>query len=536
MQQYDLIIRRGVVFDGSGTEGIRADIGIRDDRIEAVGDLAEATAGREIAASDRHVAPGFVDIHTHSDISATFHPEQESMLGQGVTTQVVGNCSLCLGFATDDDLFAFEKRWLGAHGASITWDSLDEHLRTVEERGIGTNYAMLAGQGTLRKRVIGMEDRPPTSDELAEMKRILHEAFQAGVWGISTGLEYTPSGYAGISELVELSKVAVEYGGFYASHLRNEGDRLEEAVAEALEIGDRAQVPVQLSHHKAEGRRNWGKVSRTLENVKEARQRGLDVQLDQYPYTAFQTSLAVQLLPAWANAGVNDAILARLTDPDTRELIRRDILANHGDWDDLRPDSPCDSVEIGVSRTDRSLQGRTLGSIARERGRGPIDTALDIILEQQNFVSAVNFAISEEDIQTIMRHPLTMIGSDSVGTAPRGRMAEDKVHPRSYGTFPRILGRYVRESGILSEAQAVRKMTSMPADRLGLPDRGRIAVGQFADIVVYDPATISDRATFTDPHQFAEGIDYVLVNGRVAWERGARVDVLAGRVLRKTSK
>ena len=533
MEEFDIVIQGGTVIDGTGSEPFAAEIGIRDDRIAGVGDLAESKAGRVIDASNRSVVPGFVDIHTHSDISANFHPEQESMLAQGVTTQVVGNCSLCLGFALDDDRFAFEKRWLSVHGARITWQNLDEHLRAVEDRGIGTNYAMLAGQGTLRKRVVGLDDRSPTVDEMKEMERYLSRAFESGVWGMSTGLEYTPSGYASTDELVALSKIAARYGGFYATHLRDEGDRLEDAVEEALEIGERAGIPVQLSHHKAEGRRNWGKVNRTLKMVGDARNRGLDVQLDQYPYTAFQTSLAVQVLPAWANVGDNDTVLARLRDADTRRLIAEDILANHGDWDDLGPDSPWDTVEIGVCRTDRSLQGCTIGSLARNSGKGPIETVLDIILEQQNFVSAVNFAISEDDIATVMRHPLTMIGSDAVGTAPRGKMAEDKVHPRSYGTFPRVLGRYVRDSGILTESEAIKKMTSMPADRIGLPDRGRLLPGQFADIVIYDPATISDQATFADPHRFPTGIDCVLVNGRIAWESGARADTLAGRVLRK---
>ena len=533
MEEFDIVIRGGVVIDGSGEAPFAADVGIRDDLIESVGDLRESKAGRVIDATNRRVVPGFVDIHTHSDISAVFHPEQESMLAQGVTTQVVGNCSLSMGFALDDDRFAFEKRWLNVHGARITWNSMGEHLRSVEQRGIGTNYAMLAGQGTLRKRVVGLDDRPPTADEMEEMKGLLHEAFESGVWGMSTGLEYTPSSYASIAELVELSKVVSAYGGFYASHLRNEGDRLEEAVAEALEIGERAGVSVQLSHHKAEGRRNWGKVHSTLNMVEEARGRGRDVQLDQYPYTAFQTSLAVQVLPAWANVGDNETILDRLKDAGTRKLVADDILANHGDWDDLGPDSPWDTVEIGVCRTDRSLQGRTIGSIAREAGKNPIEAVLDIILEQLNFVSAVNFAISEEDIATVMRHPLTMIGSDAVGTAPRGKMAEDKVHPRSYGTFPRVLGKYVRDSGVLTESEAIRKMTSMPAGRIGLPNRGRISPGQYADIVIYDPATVSDQATFADPHRFPTGIDCVLVNGRIAREAGSRVDNLAGRVLRK---
>jgi N-acyl-D-amino-acid deacylase len=532
---YDIVIRGGTVLDGTGADGFLADVGIVNDRISAVGDLSRAEAGRVIDATNRRVTPGFIDIHTHSDISATFHPGQESIISQGVTTQVVGNCSLCIGLATDEDIFAFEKRWLGAHGARITWNTFDGHLRRVEEIGVSTNYVMLAGQGTLRKRVVGMEARPATADEMDRMKAVLEEAFEAGAWGLSTGLEYTPSKYAGIPELAEISQVAGKYGGFYASHLRNEGDYLIEAVSEAIEIGERAGVPVQLSHHKAEGRQNWGKVRTTLKMVEEVRARGLDVQLDQYPYPAFQTSMSVQFLPDWANLGDNDTVLGRLRDPDQRAAILADIRTNHADWDDLGPDSPWERVEIGVCRTNRSLQGHTIAELARSRGKNPLEMILDIILEERNLISAINFAIDEDDIAYVMRHRLTMIGSDAVGTAPRGTMAEDRVHPRSYGTFPRVLGRYVREQQVLSEADAVRKMTSMPADRIGLRDRGRIAVGGYADVVVYDPATVTDNATFADSHQFSSGIELVLVNGRVVWEADAATSNLPGRVLRRTN-
>ncbi len=535
MDQFDIIIRGGSVLDGTGSPAVSADIGIRDDRIVEVGDLAQAQGGRVIDASGRRVAPGFVDIHTHSDMSVAFHPQMESMLSQGVTTQVVGNCSLCIGLATNEDLFSFEKRWIGVHGKRITWDSMAGHLQYVEENGVGTNYVMLAGQGTLRKRVIGLEDRPPTPDEMKQMKALLHNCFQAGVWGISTGLEYTPSKFADVAELAELSQIATEYGGFYASHLRNEADHLVEAVQEALDIGERAGIPIQLSHHKAEGCRNWGRVKQTLGMVEAARARGLDVQLDQYPYTAFQTSVSVQFLPPWANIGDNDTIVNRILDPDQRKAILEDIRANHADWDDLGADSPWNTVEIGNCRNNRQWQGQTIGDLAREQGENPIEMVLDIIVAERNFVSAVNFAICEEDIAFVMKHPLTMIGSDAVGTAPRGKMAEDRVHPRSYGTFPRVLGRYVRDLGVLAEAEAIKKMTSMPADRIGLPDRGRIAPGHFADVVIYDPTTIQDNATFGDSHQFSSGIDCVLVNGRVAWEGGAVAPVMSGRVLRKGS-
>jgi N-acyl-D-amino-acid deacylase len=533
LQKFDIVIRNGTVLDGSGAKPVAEDVGITDDLIVEVGDLTLSHAGRVIDAEGKRVAPGFIDIHTHSDISVSFHPQMESILSQGITTQVVGNCSLCLGLALDTDLFAWEKRYLNAHGVQITWRNVDEHLKFVGEYGVGTNYVMLAGQGTLRKRIIGLEDRPTSTDELIAMKELLGESMEAGCWGISTGLEYTPSKYADVAELAELSKVAARFGGFYASHLRNEGDLLEEAVSEAIEIGERAGIAVQLSHHKAEGRKNWGKVRSTLEMVERARKSGLDVLLDQYPYTAFQTAMSVQFLPAWANIGTNEEILARLGDSPSRKLMIDDIAVSHPEWLELGPESPWDTVEIGVCRSHRELQGRTIGDLAREAGRNPIELVMDIILDSKNFISGINYAISEEDIEFVMRHPLTMIGSDAVGTAPRGKLAEDKVHPRSYGTFPRVLGHYVRDRGVISEAEAVRKMTSMPADRIGVRDRGRIQTGQFADIVVYDPDKVGDRATFADPHQFSTGIELVLVNGRVAWYGDSVTDTLAGRVLRK---
>ncbi len=529
----DTIIRGGTVLDGSGDQPVRADVGIAGDRVVEVGDLSQRHAARVIDATNRRVAPGFVDIHTHSDISVLFHPEMESIVSQGVTTQVVGNCALSLGIATDDPVFAFEKRWLGVHGAKITWQTFDGHLRRVDDGGTATNYVMLAGQGTLRKRFVGMEHRPPTREEMEAMKASLAGAMEQGAWGLSSGLEYTPSGYADVDELAELGAVVARYGGFYATHLRNEGDRLLESVAEAIEVGERGGIPVQLSHHKAEGRQNWGKVRETIRMVEAARARGVDVQMDQYPYTAFQTSMAVQFLPAWANAGDNETVLARLADPEQRRLIMEDIRTNHSDWDDLGPGSVWRCVQIASSRRNRAIQGRTVAELAQEAGANPIEWVLDLILHERNFVSAINYAIDEEDIRFVMAHPYTMIGSDAVGTCPHGKMGEDKVHPRCYGTFTRVLGRYVREQGTISEAEAVRKMTALPAQRLGLVNRGILAPGKFADVVVYDPATVRDNASFDEPHRFSSGVDCVLVNGRVVWEAGAHTSALPGRALRR---
>jgi N-acyl-D-amino-acid deacylase len=530
---YDTIIEGGSVLDGTGAAPVRADVGIGDDRIRAVGDLGQAHANRRVSASGLRVAPGFVDIHTHSDISATFHQQMLSMISQGVTTQVVGNCSLSLGLALDTSVFAFERRWLGAHGAGIVWRDLDGHLRHVGDSGIATNYVMLAGHGTIRKRVMGMADRAATPDEIEAMQAELAKAMEQGAWGISTGLEYTPSGYANLDELVALSRVSARYGGLYATHLRNEGDALLEAVREALDVGAQAGIPIQLSHHKAEGRQNWGKVRETTSMVEASRAQGVDVQMDQYPYTAYMTNVAVQFLPMWVLAGDGDAVVERLADSAMRDRVAAEMRAAHPDWEDGGADGPWARVEIGITRGDRSLQGRTVADLARESGMQPIEYIVDLVRRERNFVAATNFAISEDDVAFVMRHDLTMIGSDAVGTGPEGRMAEDRVHPRCYGTFPRVLGRYVRDGAVLTEAEAVRKMTSLPARRLGLEARGIIAPGAFADLVVYDPETIRDEATYNDPHRYATGIESVFVNGREVWASGGWTGRLPGQVLRR---
>jgi N-acyl-D-amino-acid deacylase len=530
----DLLIVGGTVYDGTGAEGIAANVGIRDDRIVAVGDLTGAHAGRVVDARGKVVAPGFIDIHTHSDVSVWYDTGQASALAMGVTTQVVGNCGLSLGFATTDAVFEFEKRWLAPHGARIHWSSYAEHLQLISERGIGTNFLPLAGHGTLRKRVMGMEERAASAADLATMCRELDQAMEAGAWGLSSGLEYTPSSYADVTELTELCRVVGRYGGLYATHLRSEGDTLVEAVQEALNVAEGACVPLQLSHHKAEGRANWGKVATTLRMVTEARARGLDVQLDQYPYTAFMTRLEVQVLPPTARTGSNAEILARLADPASRAAILSELRRAHPDWEDLSADSPWENVRIGVCRARPEIQGRSVAALAREAGRNPVEWALDLLIETQLMVSAVNFAIGEENIAEVMRYPYTSIGSDAVATHPQGTAKDDRIHPRTYGTFARVLGRYARDLGVLTTAQAIHKMTGLPSARLGLVGRGLLQPGCYADLVVYDPQTIADLATFDMPHRYAAGVELVLVNGRVALEQGEPTAARAGTLLRRT--
>lgn len=528
----DLLLRNATLFDGTGAPPFRADIGIVGELVVAVGDLSQVKSNSEYNLDGLHVAPGFIDIHTHSDISITFDPGQASALGMGVTTQIVGNCGLSMALIQSTDAFDMERRWLAPHGARIRWNSFQEHLELIETNGTATNYLTLVGHGSVRKRVMGTVARLPESHELVAMQNEVDQGMKAGAWGLSSGLEYTPSAFANAEELIALCEVVAEYGGFYATHLRNEGDTLIEAVEEALLVSDRAGVPLQLSHHKAEGQKNWGKVSQTLKIVDRARERGADVQLDQYPYTAFMTALSVQVLPAWGNEGSVADIAERIVNPDSRAKMLAEIRALHPEWDTLDADSQWHRIQIGICRRRPELEGHTIASLIQNSAMKPIEAVLDLIATTKDYIAAVNFAIGEEDIAMVLRHPYTSIGSDAVGTHPETATGHEKIHPRTYGTFPRVLSRYVRELGIITEEEAIFKMTGLPAKRVGLDRRGRIAPGYYADITIYDPKTITDSATFETPHRYANGVEYVFVNGKLAFQNGAPITTRNGRVLR----
>ena len=406
----------------------------------------------------------------------------------------------------------------------IDWSRMSTYLKRVEDGGVACNVATLAGHGTIRKSILGFENRPPDTAELAQMSALLSQALEDGAVGFSTGLEYLPGGYAQIDEQAALAAVAQSAGGFYATHIRNEGDTLVESIAEALTVAERAGIPLQLSHHKSEGKPNWGKVLTTLQMMKDARARGMDVLTDQYPYTAFMTGLGVILLPKWANDGSQADTIARLQDPETRARIVAEIDAVGWDWDTL---------QVGVARGRRETQGLTFTELGRREGKRPVDSALDLFIDEEGWVATVDFAMSEEDVETVLSDPHTMIGSDGVSNDPNSLLAEDKTHPRTYGTFPRVLSRYVRDREVITLTEAIRRMTSLPAQRLKLSDRGMLAADKKADITVFDPAIVHDQATFDEPHQYASGISHVIVNGRVALENGVHTDVLSGRVLRR---
>ncbi len=521
----DILLRGGIVYEGTGVPGGCADVAILDERIVAIGELDDWQAGMVVNVEGLCVAPAFIDIHTHSDFSLLPNPDQLSMLYQGVGTQVVGNCGLGVAQIDTSPLFQQEQRWLKPYGIEVDWNSFDEHLQRLESQGVGTNIIFLCAHGTLRKKVMNFDRRAPTPAELDAMKREVALCMEAGAWGFSTGLEYVPGCYADTQELIELAKVAGHYDGFYATHLRSEGDRLIESVTEALEIAERAELPLQLSHHKAEGHRNWGKVHQTLQMVDDAIQRGLDVMLDVYPYTAYQTSMAVACLPDWALNGEPAEVLTRLRDPETRPRILHEMRERYADWE---------TALIGSVPGNRALQGLSVAQAAAEAGQSPEEFILDLLVKEGLYIGVACFNLSEDDLRTVLRYPLTMVGSDGAGNDPH-KMRQERPHPRSYGTFPRVLRHYVREEGLLTLEEAIFKMTGLPATRLGLTDRGVLQPGAYADLVVFDYARITDRATFREPHQLAEGVVHLLLNGRWVLRDGQYTGARAGKVLRRST-
>ena len=503
-ERYDLLLSGGTVIDGTGRAGFRADVAVRDGRIVAVSSapIPADRAARVIDVRGHVVAPGFIDLHAHLDPLLRL-PGAESALRQGVTTAVGGPDG----------------------GSPIP---LGPYLDSAASLGVGVNVAHLVGHNDVRREVMGMAARAPTPAELDRMRAIVARAMGEGAFGLSTGLIYLPGAYSETPEVIALARVAADSGGYYTSHMRDEGLRLIAGVAEAIEIGAQARIPVVLTHHKVVGAPMWGASERTLRMVDSARARGIDVMIDQYPYPATYTGIGI-LVPAWAMADGRDAFERRLQDPALRDSIVRGIvwnIENDRGGGDLR------RVQLARVPWMTELEGRTLHDWATMRGLEPTArTGAELVIEavQRGSVTAIYHVLDEGDIVRIMQHPQTMIASDGRLVQP----GEGHPHPRWYGTFPRVLGEYVREKRVLTLEQAVRKMTAMPAARLGLTDRGRIAEGMHADLVVFDPATVQDRATFTDPHQYPAGVPYVLVNGRLAVDQERFTDVRAGTVLRR---
>ena len=527
----DLKIEGAEVIDGTGTAGGRTDVGVRDGLIAAVGDLSREAAGNRLHAAGRVLAPGFIDMHSHSDWRLWGHRRAESKIRQGVTTEVVGNCGFSPAPASAehlDDLRGFAL--YVPKGMDFAWRSVGEYLDAFDRDGSALNVVQLVGHGTLRIAAMGFARRAPDARELALMQSLLADAMDAGAWGLSSGLIYAPGSYATTEELVALAGVPGRQRGLYASHIRGEGATLLDAVAEAIRIGREGRVSVQVSHLKAAGRPNWGKVADALALIDAARAEGLDVMADVYPYTASSTTLRT-LLPDWALEGGVDAMLARLADPAARARIRAELEAPPT-GQSLLDRVGWENVMVSSCATRKDAEGRRLSELGAARGVDPLDAALDLLADEGGKAYMILFQLAEADVRRALAHPAVMIGSDGSALAPYGELAAGKPHPRSYGTFPRVLGEYAREQRVLSLPQAVHKMTGLPARRLGLADRGVIAPGKRADLVVFDAKRIADQATYEEPHRYPVGVEHVLVNGRFVIKDGEHTGSLPGRVLR----
>jgi len=524
----DLVIRNGRIFDGNGNPWFKGDIGIEGNRIVDVGDLHECDADRVIDASGLAVSPGFIDIHNHSDISLMVSGRAESMVHQGVTTMITGNCGNSPFPLIGDTKIDAVKSLGTLYDIDVDWSTMGEYGDRLIRQGVSVNTGLYVGHGTIRNAVMGREDRAPTQPEMEKMKELIRQAMEEGCFGLSTGLGYSPGMYAETEEIIELCKVVTEYGGLYSTHGRP-AHTFPLNIQEAMEIGERAGIPVQMAHIGSSTcqKQNWGRSrSVTLNLVDAARARGIDFTADIYPYTISGGGLTMYV-PEWAQEGGKDTMLKRLADPDQRAKMRPEVdeMIRHRDWSQLL------LYRLTSERYQKYI-GKTVQEIAETVGVDPFDLVCDIIIQEDGGAPFMGIFGLEQDIRTLLSHEAVMVGSDGTAMAPGGPKGGGVTHPRNYGTFPRVIGKYVGE-GVLSLTNAIHKMTGMPAWRLSLQDRGIIKPGAYADIVVFNPFRVKDNYTVTEPPSFPEGIHYVIVNGVITVEDGKHTNALAGEVLHK---
>lgn len=526
--RYDVLIVGGRLVDGTGNPWTTADLGVRADRVVARGRLAGAPARRVIDATGLVVAPGFIDMLGQSEFTLLVDPRAESKVRQGVTTEITGEGSS----AAPQNPGAVPRP--GPFGGQIDWYDFAGYFARLERQGIAINFGSYVGATQVRRVVMGSENRAPTGDELAEMERLVEEAMRQGAQGLSTSLIYAPANYARTDELVALARVASAHGGIYATHMRSEGRGIFRALEETFTIARQAHIPVEIFHLKAAGQNLWGRMGEVIARIKAARAAGLGIAADQYPYVASATALRA-CIPPWAHAGGREDLLNRLRDPATRARLRRELSQPDGNWENLYwMAGGAEGVLISSVRNPdlNPYVRKRLAEIARERGEDPRETLFELLLADQAETSAIYFLMSEEDVKLALQQPWVSVGIDSAAVATDGPLRDSKPHPRAYGTFPRILGRYVREQQLLSLEEAIRKMTSLPAQRLGLVGRGLLLPGFYADIVIFDFERIRDHASFEESRHYSQGVEYVLVNGELVLDQGRRTGALPGHVLR----
>jgi N-acyl-D-amino-acid deacylase len=528
---YDVVIRGGTVYDGTGTAGVRVDVAIQGDRIVAVGDLSGTPAALVVDASGLAVAPGFINMLSWSTDSLLVDGRSQGELREGVTTQIFGEGSSMGPLTPQMKKRAVEQ--MGDLKYEITWTTLAEYLQELERRGVSQNVASFIGATTIREHVIGLEDKKPTAAQLDRMRGLVRQEMESGALGIGSSLIYAPAFYASTEELIELCKVAARYRGKYISHMRSEGNRLTEAVDELIRISREARIPAEIYHLKAAGQSNWSKMDQVIGKIEAARREGLKITADMYTYTAGATGLDASM-PPWVLDGGYDAAYKRLSDPAARKKIGEAIGTPSNDWENLylAAGSP-DRVLLVEFKSEKlkPLTGKTLAEAARQRGEDPIETIMNLVLEDRSRVGTVYFMMSEDNIRKQIALPWTSFGSDAASMAPELPFTKSSAHPRAYGNFARVLGKYVRDEKVLTIEEAIRKLSGLPATNLELDRRGFLKPGMYADVVVFDPATIADRATFENPHQYAVGVRHVFVNGKQVIRDGGHTGARPGRAL-----
>ncbi len=532
LSAYDVIIRNGRVIDGSGRPGLLADVAIKGDRIVRIGNLRGAKAKREIDARGQVVAPGFIDMLGQSETFVLIDPRAMSKVMMGVTTEITGEGESIAPI--NDRILKEQEDFNRRFNLTVDWHTLDEYFKRLGKQGAGVNLGTFVGATQVREYAIGYDDRPPTPAELEQMKKLVAEAMKDGALGVSTSLQYVPARFAKTDEIVELAKVAHQYGGIYITHQRSEANAIDDSMKEVFEIARRANIPAEIWHFKTAYKKNWGRMPEMLRRIEAARQQGLKITADVYPYVAGSTSLSA-CLPPWALAGGTDQMIARLKDRSTRERLKKEIGADSNAWENIYLGSGGpNGILIGsvVNRDLEGSQGKRLSEIAAAQNKDPLDALFDFIIADHGQTGAIFFMMSEADMNAALKSPLVSICTDSSARATDGPLAGSKSHPRGWGTYPRILGHYVRDLHLMPLELAIHKMTGLPASNVGLKQRGLIRQGYFADITIFDPKTVIDRATFEEPNQYPVGINFVIVNGQIEVDNGQRTPALAGRVLR----
>jgi len=533
----DLVIRNGKILDGLGTSPVVADIIVQNENIAHVEKHFQGLGRKEIDASDLVVAPGFIDIHSHSDLTLFFQPDAESKIRQGITTEVVGNCGVSAAPVRADHyeelICIFETNnspLTESQKAVWKWPSQVNYMRELVQKGVSSNLITLVGGVPLRVGTVGMKTQLSFADVESVKGLLRDELGHPEIWGMSSGIQYVPECYYTTDELIKLCKVIRKAGKLWSVHIREEKPKTLDAVGEILSIAEQSEVSVQISHLKVSGKQNWGQAPELLKALHEARDKGIDITWDQYPYTAYCSGL-IDVVPPFLWDGKIESFLNNLGKTGFRETLKGYMLHGVASWYSPLKDIDWQEMSIAEVKYDKELVGKTVREIADQEGIDALDVILDLLRSQETSVKVIVPAMSEEDVVTIMKDPITMISSDGKAVSPWGRYAEMHPHPRYYGAFPRVLGRYVRENKVLNLPEAVRKMTSLPASKLGLRDRGVLKPGNAADIVIFDPERISDKATFNNPHQFACGIEYVIVNGKVVIGEGEHTGTYPGKLL-----